>query len=73
MLMRIVVAKKKTETLEHRDDLAEKSILALSRQVECPAMEIGHTLAGMSGPDENKVYFTQNWWIGNEHFVILAL
>ena len=28
---------------------------------------------GMNGPDENKVYFTQNWRIGNEHFVILAL
>ena len=27
----------------------------------------------MHSPDENKVYFTRNWQIENEHFVILVL
>ena len=28
---------------------------------------------GMNNPDENKLYFTKNWQIENEHFVILVL
>ena len=27
----------------------------------------------MNNPDENKLYFTKNWQIENEHFVILVL
>ena len=28
---------------------------------------------GLNSPDENKLYFTKNWQIENEHFVILVL
>ena len=35
--------------------------------------KLGMLDQGMNSPDENKLYFTKNWQIENEHFVILVL
>ena len=35
--------------------------------------KLGILEQGMNSPDENKLYFTKNWQIENEHFVILVL
>ena len=35
--------------------------------------KLGTLEQGMNSPDENKLYFTKNWQIKNEHFVILVL
>ena len=34
--------------------------------------KLGILQQGMNSPDENKLYFTKNWQIENEHFVILV-
>ena len=34
--------------------------------------KLGILEQGMNSPDENKLYFTKNWQIENEHFVILV-
>ena len=35
--------------------------------------KLGILEQGMNSPEENKLYFTKNWQIENEHFVILVL
>ena len=70
-----LLAEAKSEILRHENkaDLAENNTCDLKRQIDCQAVEIGHTRRGMHSPDENKFYITKNWQIENEHIVILVL
>ena len=56
------------QTREHIADLAENNICELNKQWKLGILE-----QGMNSPDENKLYFTKNLQIENEHFVILVL
>ena len=56
-----LLAEAKSEILRHeyRADLAQNNLCELKRQID--------------SRDENKLYFTKNWQIENEHVVILVL
>ena len=72
---RTVPAEAKSEILRHeyRADIAENNICELKRPIDSQAVEIGILEQSMNSPNENKLYFTKNWQIENEHFVILVL
>ena len=70
-----LLAEAESEILRHeyRADLAGNTICELKRQILIlKQWKLGILEQGMNSPDENKLFFTKNWQIENEHFVILV-
>ena len=66
-------AKSQIPRHEYRADLAESNTCELKRQIDSQQWKLGILEQGMNSPDENKLYFTKNWQIENEHVVTLIL
>ena len=71
-----LLAEAKSEILRHeyRADLAE--IIPVNWRETTWFSSSGNwanSIRSMNSPDENKLYFTKNWQIENEHVVILVL
>ena len=69
-----LLAEAKSEILRHEywADLAAKILVNWRDKLIRKQWKLGVLEQGMNSPDENKLHFTKNWQIENEHDVILV-